>query len=80
MTNKHNRRRAAELTPLQHAIVESIKAKKPLMGEGGVLTDIIKGALEAALDAEMESHLSQNHAYMEDAGSEPDTNSLSKQH
>ncbi len=75
MKNKNNRRRAPELTPLQQAIVDSIKAKKPLMGEGGVLTDIIKGALEAALEGEMESHLSQNHAYMEDAGSESENHS-----
>ena len=62
MSNKNNRRRTPELTPLQQAIVDSIKAKKPLMGEGGVLTDIIKGALEAALEGEMESHISHNDA------------------
>jgi len=61
MTNKNNRRRAPELTPLQQSIVDSIKAKKPLMGAGGVLTDIIKGALEAALEGKMESHLSGQH-------------------
>ena len=60
MKKKNNRSRAPELTPLQRAIVDSIKANKPLMGEGGVLTDIIKGALEAALEGEMESHISGN--------------------
>lgn len=70
MTNKNNKRRVAELTPLQQAIVESIKAKKPLMGEGGVLTDIIKGALEAALEGEMESHILQsNHSSHEEENS-----------
>ncbi len=30
------------------------------MGEGGVLTSLIKGALEAALEGEIEAHISQN--------------------
>lgn len=59
---KNRRRKIVELTPLQQAIVDSIKAKKPLMGESGVLTQIIKGALEASLDGEMDTHLSSEQA------------------
>lgn len=58
MSTKKTRTRVSELTPLQRDIVESIKAGKALMGEGGVLTSLIKGALEAALEGEIESHIS----------------------
>jgi len=57
MSIKRRKNRAVKLSPLQHDIVESIKAVKPLMGEGGALTSLIKGALEAALEGEIESHL-----------------------
>lgn len=67
---KNRRRKAVELTPLQQAIVDSIKAKQPLMGEGGVLTEIIKGALEAALDGEMDTHLSSDRASFDAEGGE----------
>jgi transposase-like protein len=50
--------RVPELTPLQQEIIASIRSGKSLMGEGGVLTSVIKGALEAVLEGELESHLS----------------------
>ena len=53
MSTKTRKKHASELTPLQQNIVDSIKSGKSLMGEGGALTSLIKGALEAALDGEM---------------------------
>ena len=63
--------RVSRLTPLQQGIVESIRTGKSLMGEGGVLTDIIKGALEAALEGEIESHFAtdtEGYVWEEEAG------------
>lgn len=59
--SKFTKKRAPELNPLQQDILASLKAGKPLMGEGGVLTSLIKGALEAALEGEIESHISQQN-------------------
>ena len=41
-------------------IVEAIKSGKSLSGKDGVLTPIIKRALETALEGEMENYLSSN--------------------
>jgi len=49
---------AMDLQPLQARIVEEIKAGKSLLGEGGLLTPLIKSALEASLEGEMDAHLS----------------------
>lgn len=45
------------LKTLQEQIVEEIKAGKSLLGQGGLLTPLIKSALEAALEGEMQAHL-----------------------
>ena len=44
---------------LQEQIVEEIRSGKSLLGKDGLLTPLIKGALEATLEGEMESHLSE---------------------
>lgn len=46
-----------DLKRLQAQIVEEIKAGKSLLGQGGLLTPLIKSALEASLEGEMEAHL-----------------------
>ena len=46
-----------DLKKLQAQIVEEIKAGKSLLGHGGLLTPLIKSALEASLEGEMEAHL-----------------------
>lgn len=76
MTTKLKRRRAPELSPLQQEIVNSIKAGKPLMGDNGVLTSLIKGALEAALEGEMDAHISQNN--MDFPGQDFETSSTNR--
>lgn len=47
------------LDQLQEQIVEEIKAGKSLLGKDGLLTPLIKSALEASLEGEMEAHLSE---------------------
>lgn len=42
---------------LQKQIVEQIRQGKDLLGKGGLLTPLIKSALEASLEGEMEAHL-----------------------
>ena len=48
-----------DLQELQARIVSEIRAGKSLLGEGGLLTPLIKGALEASLEGEMDAHLAQ---------------------
>lgn len=48
---------ATDLQQLQEQIVAEIKAGKSLLGKGGLLTPLIKSALEATLEGEMEAHL-----------------------
>lgn len=43
---------------LQDSIIASIRSGKSLLGSGGVLTPLIKRALEAAIEGELDSHLS----------------------
>jgi putative transposase len=38
---------------------EGLYSNKPLLGQGGLFTPLIKQFLEAALDGEMEAHLKQ---------------------
>jgi hypothetical protein len=42
------------LSELQKQIVESVKAGKSLLGKDGALTPLIKQALEAALEGEID--------------------------
>jgi len=72
-TKPYNRRGAMGITPLQLEIADSIRSGKGLMGEGGVLTNLIKGALEAVLDGEMNAHLAANSGGYDDG--EEDENS-----
>ena len=44
------------------AALDSIRAGKPLLGEEGILTPLIKNLTEAALEGELESHLGQEIA------------------
>ena len=44
---------------LQKDIIEAIRSGKPIMGKGGVITPLIKGALEAALEGEITAHLEE---------------------
>lgn len=45
------------LTDLQNQIVESVKTGKSLLGKEGALTPLIKQALEAVLEGEIEAHI-----------------------
>ena len=45
---------------LETNILSSIREGKPLTGRDGALTSLIKRLLEASLEGEMESHLSNN--------------------
>ncbi len=47
----------SDLDAFKAQILEHIKAGKPLNGKGGILTPLIKEVLEAALEGEMEAHL-----------------------
>ena len=51
-----------DLQQLQEQIVSEIKAGKSLLGEGGLLTPLIKGALEASVEGEMEAHLEETRS------------------
>ena len=44
---------------IEESIVNAIRAGKPLSGKEGILTPIIKKALEAALEGEINNHLSK---------------------
>ena len=46
-----------DLKKLQEQIVAEIKAGKSLLGQGGLLTPLIKSALEASLEGEIEAYL-----------------------
>lgn len=48
---------AMDLKKLQGLIVEEIKSGKSLLGREGLLTPLIKSALEASLEGELEAHL-----------------------
>lgn len=50
------------LIDFQKQIVDSIRAGKSLLGVEGVLTPLIKQALEAALEGEMEAHLASDES------------------
>src|SRR5262245_27790436 len=46
-----------DFNQFQTETIEKLKSGQPLMGKKGVLTPLIKQLLEAAMDAEMDSHL-----------------------
>ena len=46
-----------ELEPWEQKIAEAIYAGKPLLGEGGAFTDMIKRVVQASLKGEMHAHL-----------------------
>ncbi len=46
-----------DMETFQAQLVSDIKSGKPLMGQEGVLTPLIKQCLEAALEGEMNSHM-----------------------
>ncbi|MAZ40175.1 MAG: hypothetical protein CMF49_08640 [Legionellales bacterium] len=48
-----------DLKQLQEQIVAEIREGKSLLGKDGLLTPLLKGALEATLEGEMEAHLDQ---------------------
>lgn len=50
------------LGQLQEQIVAEIRAGKSLLGRDGLLTPLIKSALEATLEGEMEAHLIESRA------------------
>ena len=52
----------ADISQLQERIVDEIRAGKSLLGKDGLLTPLLKSALEATLEGEMESHLDDSRA------------------
>ena len=52
-----NSKGSLNLSELQKEIIESVKAGKSLLGKDGALTPLIKQALEAALEGEIEAHM-----------------------
>ena len=51
-----------DIRQLQERIVDEIRAGKSLLGKDGLLTPLLKSALEATLEGEMESHLDDSRA------------------
>lgn len=58
MTKKQTSLPPLDTSTLVQDILSSIRAGKSLLGQGGALTPFIKRALEAALEGEIESHIS----------------------
>lgn len=56
--SKNTKELSSDLLNLQNDIISSIREGKSLLGQGGVLTPLIKQALEAALEGEIDSHIS----------------------
>ena len=59
MTQSKNKR-IKYSSKLEEEIVEAIKSGKSLSGKDGILTPIIKKALETALSGEMDNYLEEN--------------------
>jgi hypothetical protein len=57
MSKKSYKERRMYGNELEENIAKAIMEGRPLSGKEGVLTPIIKRALEAALEGEMENHL-----------------------
>ena len=62
-----SKNRGRELNQTELQILEAIKNGKDLLGENGVLTPLIKSALEAALEGEMSAHMQSRN--LEDGSS-----------
>lgn len=61
-STKENTRSLTNLSDLQKEIIESVRAGKSLLGKDGALTPLIKQALEAALEGEIEAHMSSDES------------------
>src|ERR1700730_18615587 len=59
-TTKENPKGLTNLSDLQREIVESVRSGKSLLGKDGALTPLIKQALEAALEGEIETHMASD--------------------
>lgn len=46
-----------EADSIEDQIIDAVKNKKPLLGKSGILTPLLKKALEASLEGEMDYHL-----------------------
>lgn len=59
-TSNARNKALTNLADLQREIVESVRAGKSLLGKEGALTPLIKYALEAAMEGEIEAHMASN--------------------
>jgi putative transposase len=59
-STKENPKSLTNLSELQKEIIESVRSGKSLLGKDGALTPLIKQALEAALEGEIEAHMTSN--------------------
>jgi len=59
-STKENPKNLTNLSALQKEIIESVRSGKSLLGKDGALTPLIKQALEAALEGEIEAHMTSN--------------------
>jgi transposase-like protein len=64
-TAKENPKGLTNLSDLQKAIVESVRSGKSLLGKDGALTPLIKYAIEAALEGEIEAHMGTDEGGIE---------------
>lgn len=64
------------LSPVEESILAGIREGKPFLGEGGTVTPLIKKVLEAALGAELDSHLNT----VENEGSPNRRNGVTSKH
>ena len=58
MKKKRNKESEFDYASFKSSALESLQAGEPLLGEGGILKDLIKDLVEGALDGEMDAHLS----------------------
>ncbi|MFN8698525.1 MAG: IS256 family transposase [Flavobacteriales bacterium] len=65
MKTQVRKKQARPLEPWEAALVEAIRSGRPLTGADGFFTPMIKRALEAALDGEMDNHLQEEAAAVE---------------
>ncbi|MEZ5051031.1 MAG: IS256 family transposase [Chitinophagales bacterium] len=56
---KKEKKEKVELDPYMEELAKGLQAGKPLIGEGGIFTPLLKRLLEASLDGELEAHLSE---------------------
>src|SRR3990167_10116639 len=59
MTKRTNDLEQFDFIQFQKDAIDKLKSGQPLTGKDGVMTPLIKQILEAALEGEMESHLSE---------------------